>query len=318
MGLDLARSHCPVLIDFVHLGDAYLPELQAYREYIGGLGHGVRLHRRMDSIPSDAEVIWWICGLVPHSAHERHPAAFQIHEYASASVPPWAFMKDSLKRLRQPRPDYRIFQNEWVQHRMRFTDDVPFELRDMGIASNFLEQAAGPASPDHDVVYLGEMSRLRHFMPVFAALGKLGRRALLVGEVPSELSRSIGRLTDVTITGRVPHLEVPAMLRRANVGLNLVPCRAPYAFQTSTKMLEYCGAGLHVLSTDYPWVREFVARHRWPVTFLPGANSGPALRAAIDAVGYIRGRIPSTSLHTLAWPRVLEQLGIWRKLGLCP
>lgn len=307
-----------MLIDFVHLGDAYLPELQAYRHYIEGLGHGVRLHRRPETIPPHAEVIWWICGLVPHMVHERHATAFHIHEYASASVPPWAWAKDRLKRIRQPRPGYRIFQNEWVRHRMGFTDSVPFELRDMGLAPAFLAQAPAVVAPDHDDVYLGEMSRLRHFLPVFEALGQLGRRVLLVGAVPDELSRAIDRLADVTVTGRVPHHEVPAMLRRARVGLNLVPSRAPYAFQTSTKMLEYCAAGLHVLSTDYPWVRDFAARHHWPVTFLPSAKNGPALRDAIGDIPATHRSAALPSLQALAWPRLLEQLGVWRTIGLRP
>ena len=306
-----------MLIDFVHLGDSYLPELNAYERFLLAAGHGARVHRSADSVPPDASVAWWMCGLVPADAGKRLPSAFHVHEYASASVPPWALVKDTLKRWRQPRPDYRIFQNDWVHDRFRFSDGVPCDFRDMGLDPKFLQPGPSPATPDFDFVYLGEMSRLRHFLSVFEAIGRLGHRVLLVGDLPLDLARTLGRLVEVTTTGRVPHDQVPACLRRARVGLNLVPATAPFAHQTSTKLLEYCASGLGVLSTDYPWVGAFEARHGCRFTYLPARVSRTELDARIRE-SLATEPSPPIHLNALAWPEILARLRVWRAIGVLP
>ncbi len=305
-----------MLIDFVHPGDAYLPELQAYEAFLRAAGHASRIHRSADAVPGDASIVWWMCGLVPHAAAQRLGNAFHVHEYASASVPPWAWAKDRLKHWRQPRPHYRLFQNEWVRRRMGFRDGVPFEYRDMGIAASFLEASgAAPPPPDHEFVYLGEMRRLQHFLPLFDALGRTGRRVLLIGELPAPMAASLQQRARVTLTGRVPHGQVPGLLRRARVGLNLVPHQAPFTWQTSTKLLEYCAAGLQVLSTDYHWVREFARCHRARFAYLPCRASPQQLEEAVDAA-LQAGAGPSVeNLQALALPRLLAPLRLWQVLG---
>jgi glycosyltransferase involved in cell wall biosynthesis len=304
-----------MLIHFVHLGDAYLPELQAYAAYVRATGHEAQVHRQIDTLPNDAAVLWWMCGQVSSDLAKRYPAAFHIHEYASTSVPPLAWLKDRVKRLRQPRPQYRIFQNDWVRQRMGFGDAVPYEFRDMGIAPEFFDVQQATAEPEFDFVYLGEMRRLQHFLPVFDGIAQAGKSVLLVGDVPADLGRQLKLHARLSVTGRVPHSDVPAQLRRARFGLNLVPNQLPYTRQTSTKLLEYCAAGLPVVSTDYVWVREFEQQHGARFACIPfhadaaayGALLGPALEQQRCVVPDVR---------TLAWPRLLAGLKIWRQLGL--
>ena len=304
-----------MLIDFVHLGDAYLPELQAYAAFVQTAGHEARVHRKIETLPADAQVIWWMCGQVGSDLAARFPAAFQVHEYASASVPPLAWLKDRVKRTRQARPQYRIFQNDWVRRRMGFADQVPWEFRDMGLAPELLADSGKRAEPEFDFVYLGEMSRLRHFLPVFRAMAQSGARVLLVGEVPQALAPQLTGHAGLVCAGRVPHGDVPAQLRRARFGLNLVPDQLPYTQQTSTKLLEYCAAGLPVVSTDYPWVREFERRHGARFAYLPFRASVARYRSLLgDELR--RQRLESPDLRELAWPRLLAGLKVWRQIGL--
>ena len=100
-----------MLIHYVRGGNAYLPELAAYADFLQGLGHQAQIHQDSASVPGDAAVVWWLCGRVPRHAARRFAHAFQVHEYASASVPPWAWLKDRAKRASQPQPQYRLFQN---------------------------------------------------------------------------------------------------------------------------------------------------------------------------------------------------------------
>ena len=300
-----------MLIHFVRNGPSYLPELDAYAAFLQARGHHARVHQEGTTVPNSAEVVWWICGRVPHREAWRLRRAFQVHEYASASVPPHAWLKDQLKHWSQPKPDFRIYQNGWVRERMGFGAGVPSALRDMGVAPHFLEAAARrdlPA-PEFDLVYLGEMARLLPFAPLLQSIHAAGRRLLLVGEVPEALHVLLPE--SVTCTGRVAHADVPMHLRRARLGLNLVSNVEPYNQQTSTKLLEYCAVGLPVVSNDYAWVRYFAAQHQGRFLLLrdePNSwetNFGEAL----DAFPY---RVPD--VHALAWPQVLAKLPLWQHL----
>jgi len=306
-------------VHFIHLGDAYLPELAAYQEWLQSRQTQAVIHRQPDTVPADARFVWWMCGRVAPAQAARFARAWQVHEYASASVPPLAWPKDLLKRWTQARPSYRIFQNAWVRDRMGFADDVPHECRDMGLSTTVLQTAAPAAAPPaHDFVYLGEMRRLAGFLPLLGAIARSGRRLLLIGTLPPELA-ALQRQPGTTCTGRVPQSEVAALLRTARCGLNLVPRRAPFTQQTSTKLLEYCAAGLQVASTDYPWVRRFAQQHGAHISYLPArVASGAAATAALEHALQLPPALPLGALSDAAWPRVVARMAVWRHMGLMP
>lgn len=300
-----------MLIHFVRNGPAYLPELDAYAAFLQARGHLAQVHDNSHTVPNSASVVWWMCGRVPHTEAHRLRQAFQVHEYASASVPPHAWLKDQVKHWTQPKPDFRIYQNGWVRERLGFSRSVPSALRDMGVAQHFFDvaQRHDLPAPEFDLVYVGEMNRLLPFVPMLHSIHSVGRRLLLVGEVPDALQALLP--PSVTCAGRVPHTHVPEQLRRARFGLNLVSNVVPYNQQTSTKLLEYCAVGLPVVSNDYAWVRYFAAQHQGNFLLLrdePNSwetNFGEAL----DVFPY---QVPD--VHDLAWSQVLVKLLLWQHL----
>ena len=304
-------------VHFIHPGHSYLPELEAYTAHLRPWGHEARTHQNASTVPADARVVWWMCGRVRATDHQRFTRAFQVHEYASASVPPCAWAKDQIKRWTQPKPDYRLFQNEWVRQRLGFADDVPWEFREMGVSSTFLTQPQPEDAAEFDMVYLGDMVRLQHFLPVFEGLEQAGMRTLLIGSMPVPLQRQFQAFTHITLTGKVPHHEVPAQLRRARCALNLVPDRLPYSEQTSTKLLEYCAIGLPVISTNYRWVRKFAASNKAAIAYLPDQTS---VSAYADFFRKTRdmASMPSLDMGGWAWPHTLARLNIWKAAGLAP
>jgi glycosyltransferase involved in cell wall biosynthesis len=300
-----------VTVHFVRNGPAYLPELEAYVAFIHAHGQQALIHDTGATVPVNAQVVWWMCGRVSRADAHRLRHAFQIHEYTSASAPPHARLKDWVKHWTQPKPDYRIFQNGWVRERMGFSDDVPSALRDMGVAPAFFEPQQPHQPPEFDLVYLGEMHRLVPFLPLLQAIHDAGRTLLLIGDVPDTLRAQLA--PSVTCVGRVPHAVVPAQLRRARLGLNLVSNIAPYNQQTSTKLLEYCAAGLPVVSNDYAWVRYFVAHFQANLHVLHDSpDTWPhSFGEALDAYPY---RVPD--VRELAWPKLLRALPIWKHLHI--
>ncbi len=305
-----------VLVHFVRNGPSYLPELDAYAAFITARGHQALIHPDSSTVPTNAQVVWWMCGRVPSSEARRLRQAFQIHEYASASVPPKAWLKDQVKHWTQPKPDYRIFQNGWVRERMGFNDGVPHALRDMGVADGFLNASSITASAEFDLVYLGEMNRLLPFLALLHCIHDAGRTLLLIGDVPDELLSQLP--ASVTCTGRVMHTDVPSQLHRARYGLNLVSNVAPYNQQTSTKVLEYCAVGLPVVSNDYAWVRYFAAHYEGNFHLLRDdpASWPHSFGEALEAYPYI---VPSSAnMQSLAWSNVLATLPLWRHLHITP
>ena len=303
----------PKQVHFVHSGRAYLPELAAYSRHLHTLGHHCTLHEDAAQVPADADIVWWICGRVSSAQMHRLRHSVHVHEYASASVGRWPALKDRIKRWSTPRPHWRVFLSDWVRERLGFGDGVPDALRDMGVPPEFLH-AQPQAAADHDLVYLGEMSRLHGMLPVLRAIDQAGLRLLLVGEPSAALQRALGGLRGVHCTGRIAQSEVPAQLLRARAGLNLMPDRLPLSMQTSTKVLEYLAVGLPVLSNDYPWARSVAARHPGRIALIAQPAQASAWRAALQALP--ERQAERQHLLPLTWPRVLAELPLWTALGL--
>jgi len=307
------RTDGPRTVHFVHTGPAYMPELVAYEAHLAQQGHHSLRHNGPATVPLDADIVWWICGRVSAQHSQRLRQSLQVHEYASASVGRWPALKDRIKRWQHPRPDHRIFLNEWVRERMGFDDGVPHTLRDMGVPASFLLAQATQAV-DHDLVYLGEMSRLGECLPALQALGQAGLRLLLVGSVPPALRQRLDALPGITLAGRVPQAEVPDWLLRARAGLNLMPERTPLVQQTSTKVLEYLAVGLPVLSNDYLWARQAAAR--WPdrIRLVPDTSTPEAWTNAMQCLPAVL--TDRSAWRTLTWPAVLQAMPVWSALGL--
>lgn len=303
----------PKTVHFVHSGPAYMPELSAYETHLAALGHRSVRHSDPATVPQDADIVWWICGRVSahHSRRLRH--SLQVHEYASASVGRWPIVKDRIKRWQHPRPDHRIFLNDWVRKRMGFGDGVPFSLRDMGVPLGFL-QVAPLQVMDHDLVYLGEMGRLRNFLPVLQAISQARLKLLLVGQLPADLEGFIRSTPGIECTGRLEQSQVPEHLLRARAGLNLMPDRLPLTEQTSTKVLEYLAVGLPVLSNDYPWARALAAQYPDRIRLIQDLRLPERWTEAMT--GIPPHAADRSALHELSWSARLDALPAWQQLGL--
>ena len=302
-----------ITVHFVHGARSYLPELAAYQAHIEGLGHAVQMHTQPHTVPDDAQAVWWICGRVPSAQARRLKGAVQVHEYASASVAPLAWLKDRIKQWQHPVPDFRVFQSDWVRQRMGFgqPDAVPFALRDMGVPDAFLTaQAQQP--PEFDLVYLGEMRRLLHFVPLLHTLGRAGLSLLLVGDVPAALQERLAALGHIQSTGRVSQDQVPAQLLRARAGLNLMPDVLPLAEQTSTKMLEYLALGLPVISNPYAWAKRTAQAHARRVQLLGLQASAAQWQAAVQ--GLPLHQTDRQHLQSLRWSQQLQAMPVWAAL----
>lgn len=289
-------------IVFERKKNVYLPEIDAYMAYLR------ERHPHVDAIDSGdasvdgADVIWRFTGFdrSPGAAH----GARIVHEYGSLSVPPYARLKNKIKKWVNARPAQRVFLNGTVRQEFGFSDGVPAHLRDMGITAAFF--GGVPAAPDYDFVYCGSLYRgpeVLQFLHHFASANQ--GKILVIGTVRAEDEQALARSGNITFTGRVNYADIPALIRRARYGLNIIPDVYPFNIQTSTKILEYAAAGLSIISNDYAWVRRFEAERRAKFFYLPKDLNDFSI-AALESYPFI---IPD--VRDLEWSGIIERSGIF-------
>lgn len=232
---------------------AYTPEAYAYKEYLEGKGVSVELALRRDlHATNDINILFM--GISPFWSSRS--CKKEIHEYQSLSVPPLAKTKDFFKWAVNCKPAGRIFLNQTVKEDLGFGEAVPSITRDMGVDKAFYEIERN-ASPSYDLVYSGSIKGRVGLVDEICRLGLLGLKILVIGETDYETSARFKKLSHITLTGRVERQDLPALYRLARAGLNYTPDIYPFNIQTSTKTLEYCAAGLGLVSNQYKWAEVF-------------------------------------------------------------
>src|SRR5450755_4632185 len=144
-------------IAFIHNHRAFLPELTAYQVFFQMQNIQTCIAKYGEEEISGADVFWYLMGFFPTSKHKKK---LIIHEYASASVPPYRKLKDFLKSRMTPRPHFRLYLNEYVREQINIHDEVPFGYRDMGISEKFFHPLPD-VTKEYDFIYAGNLSSRR-------------------------------------------------------------------------------------------------------------------------------------------------------------
>jgi hypothetical protein len=234
--------------------NAYIPEAFAYADYLKKQNFNVVLSE--DDLGFDSfDVSISFMGFLPawgNNALQLRGA--QVHEYHSLSTPPYARAKDFLKRTLNKKPNGRIFLNDTVKESMGFCDDVPFICRDMGVEAALFDINNKDAI--FDVIYCGSIDGREGLVDEILRLADLNLKILVVGKANKD---NVCRLNNknVEMVGAIPRELLPLYYAKARAGLNFTPDIYPYNIQTSTKVLEYCAAGLGVISNEYAWIKSF-------------------------------------------------------------
>jgi hypothetical protein len=233
---------------------AYTPEAFAYRHHLESRGWEVLLaeQHEIDLARLDLKIIFM--GARPAWKRTTCP---EIHEYQSLSLPPGARLKNLIKSSVSGRPAGRIFLNAAVKAELGLRDGVPHIYRDMGVDHAIFLTRKIESSRTFDLVYCGSIHGRTGIVQAIQKLAQLGLSVLVVGEVSHEHRSAMEKSGRVEFTGRVERREIPGMFARARIGLNYTPDIYPFSLQASTKTIEYCAAGLGVVSTRGAWVEHF-------------------------------------------------------------
>jgi glycosyltransferase involved in cell wall biosynthesis len=246
-----------MIIALVHNNKAFLPELEAYRRFFARFNITCEIVNKDDLGLIHRHVEWRFMG---KDLNKPKEGIIKIHEYCSTSVPPWRFWKNLGKSFFNAQPDFRLFLNEYVKKEFGFHDRVPFGFREMGLADEWLHPVRQNSDKEYDFVYTGSLSTFREPELLFNCFssGTMKKHTLLViGKDYHELKEIYQKTRNIHFTGPVSHHEIPALLEKARYGVNFIVDKEPINRQTSTKLLEYAACRLPVVSTEYPWVKEF-------------------------------------------------------------
>lgn len=225
--------------------NAFLPEAYAYRNFFVKNGYRCELVRK-----GSPDVLSYDAVLLFHGFHPfwRKYPKFVIGEYHSLSVGRFSRLKDFLKRIVNVRADFYIFLNDSVRKTLYFSNRVPFALRGMG----FDKEKLGPrndSSLEFDVVYCGSFRE--GVECCIDRLASLGFKVAVVGFDSSSAYENVSSF------GRVSPSEAMEIIHRSRWGLNYTPDVHPLNIQDSTKVIEYSGAGLGVITNRYAWLDQF-------------------------------------------------------------
>ncbi|OQP51732.1 hypothetical protein A4H97_26330 [Niastella yeongjuensis] len=242
-------------IGFIHEQKAFLPELNAYVDFFAARGiqttiiHPSGLH----NTPCDVE--WHFMG-----RHvRRNKNRVTIHEYASASAPPFSRLKDRIKKLINAKPDYRIFNNEYVLNRFQPHDNIPYGIRNYAIQSGVIP-VIPIAQKKYDFVYVGTVDKSRKpelLLNCFASGSMKDHSLLVLSRHYDALATDYAAAINITFKGPVPYGDIYTHMQQARFGINYMPDVTPYNQQTSAKLLDYAACNMPVITSDYAWVRSF-------------------------------------------------------------
>lgn len=225
--------------------NAFLPEAYAYRDYFIEKGFECDFVNK-----GDPSLLNYDCALLFHGFHpfwKKYPK-FIIGEYHSLSTGRYNRVKDLVKRLLNVRSNIYIFLNDDVRRKMWFSNKINYTTRSMGYSEKDFESFKGEEKK-FDVVYCG--SYRKGLWEIIKKLADLGLSIAVVGpEIPFEHEL-------ITSFGRKEPVEARKIISQAKYGLNYTPDVFPLNIQDSTKVIEYCAAGLGVITNRYKWINHF-------------------------------------------------------------
>lgn len=229
---------------------AFLPEAYAYQDFFQKKGFVCDLIKKGSPLILDYDAVLLFHGF--HPFWKPYPN-FIIGEYHSLSTGNYGRFKDLLKRVINVKANFYIFLNEEVRKKLWFSSATPYLIRGMGYHKEDFDSLAA-YDKLYDVVYCGSF---RPGVPeALYKLANLGLRVALAGFKTTMPHDNISEL------GRVTPNQARQIIAQSKYGLNYTPDIFPLNIQDSTKVIEYCAAGLGVITNRYQWVNEFEAQRQ--------------------------------------------------------
>ena len=275
---------------------SFLPEADAYLSVLGDNPClSVTEFTRFDDATRACDVVIAFAGFYP--AYRARGRAKVILDYNSLSIGPLRVIRDVVKRAINVQPDLFVALNEVVATRLRLPRDRTL-LRPMGVSPRLFDLREQSVR-ERSAIYAGSVSRsgvVEHILQVADS----GLTVHVYGNTPDETVLFKGH-SGVRLWGKVKNSEIINHMNKVTYGINFTPDIFPYNVQDSTKILEYCAAGLGVITNRYKWVDIFESDRNAAFMDIKNVND-------IKSVSKFNFIIPD--IRDLAWPEVIGRSGL--------
>ncbi|MFA0079696.1 hypothetical protein AB4427_16425 [Vibrio artabrorum] len=231
---------------------AFYPENTAYKNYLNSSGiFHVTEYDSIEAAGDESDIIIYHCGFLPFWKKLKCPVIMEYHSLSTTRFPK---IKNVLKRIINKKGVGYIFLNQTVRDGYYFNnlhcDDyifrgMGFNKKDTKTSNNY----------DYDIIYMGTTKR-DGVVDSIKKIAILGYSVIIVGCSKEEIV-ALDHIDNITAVGRVSNDEAIYYASKCQYGLNYTPDTYPLNIQDSTKVIEYCGLGLKVITNRYEWINEF-------------------------------------------------------------
>ncbi|MEO5999039.1 MAG: hypothetical protein ABIN89_19855 [Chitinophagaceae bacterium] len=295
-------------IALIHSGKSFMPEITAYQSYFELMGmQATPLIHPSQTEMEVFDVLWFFMGIQKHLS-KKNKKKIVVHEYCSASTPPYAKLKDLVKKIINPTPDLRIS----LAYKHRGTvfpiDNIPLITRRQGVHDCFFERVIYPK--EYDFIYAGSALTSRKtdkWLQAFV-LKFPSASFLLVGKHEPHVMKQFQSNTNIHFKRPVPIPSLRTLLATAHYAINYVPNAYPFNIQPSTKLLEYCAAGCNVISNRYRWVNEFSQNMNAGIYFIDDQFDN------LSAKKLEQFNFATPDMLTYKWATVFEEMHLQKYL----
>lgn len=233
-----------------------MPEISAYQDYFHRSGIQAETLIQPTQLEMEPyDVLWFFMGM-QWSLNKVNKKKVIIHEYCSASTPPFAKLKDLLKKHINQRPALRISLSIEHSGTVFPTDDVPLIIRKQGVHDCFFDKII--CKKAFDFIYSGSAMEVRHtdqWLRIFIK-NFPHAKIILVGHHEQTIVKQFNNYPNIYFKAPVEITLLPELLAKSRYAINYVPDVYPFNSQPSTKLLEYCAAGCKIISNRYGWVNK--------------------------------------------------------------
>lgn len=297
------------MITFIQPQKSFLPGLQAYRRYLTQHRIPFQIIGKDETIPSNTLVEWHFMGT--DYRKERSSTAIVIHEYCSLSTPPFAVVKNFLKKMRNLKPDFRVFSNELIRKDFNFEDGVTSFIREVGVDTKIFTPVSEQATKEYDFIYVGTVDpsrKLHKLLDLFTQSPLNQSSLLIVSKNYDILQKKYQSHRNIKFEGPISTEEVAQRIHASRYAINYIPEVYPFNIQASTKFLEYAACEVPILTTHSNWLREF--ERDFGGNYYYFNDKQPYF--IIDDL--IRYKFSAPSVKSLEWENCIEQSGILKVL----
>lgn len=222
---------------------SYLPEAYAYQDFLQKNNLKVIVAYKQSEL-INTDVIIMFAGFFFKKKYKKKK---YIIDYASLSTPPFVKIKDLIKKKLNFKPDFRIFNSEFIKNYYNFNDNIPCVIRKAGISDKFFN-IQNFKTKKYDIIYTGSIDSRKGLKNIFVKYLNLGCSILVVGSVSNSFKNYFQNYEKIFFTGRIPNEKIGDFYCQCEYGLNYIPNIFPYKYQYSLKFLEYSAFKLKVIS----------------------------------------------------------------------